>query len=331
MHACTAFFCLFLIPVTRLSAWGQSFRTVPRTTKRLTAIEAFLLLLVLAFLPATQAWAQTYPIIDTFSGSGELSSNWTNTTATAETYVAAAQVGGSAVPSVSGQQSLVTYTGAAFHNDQYAQVRFVTHSSAGGSTGPCVRMDAAGNGVCYLVDYGVIFLLIGGGGSHGIVSGCPIPASGEIVQLLVQGTTYTCTDVTTGVSASGTDETYWAGSPGMLLDQRNSIVYALAQFQADCLPSCSAFSGPSTLSLGSFPTTAVNPGFDNTATLYLPGGSTVDNGSTATYNVVSYSPWHSSLGSSSWVSYDPNTGLYGGVTPPDGDYFYTTTFTVGRM
>jgi hypothetical protein len=47
------------------------------------------------------------------------------------------------------------------------------------------------------------------------------------------GTTFTCTDITTGVHASGTDSTYSTGNPGMLLDQRNSPVYALAHFQAD--------------------------------------------------------------------------------------------------
>jgi hypothetical protein len=217
MHTCTAFFCLFCIPTTRSSARGHSLRSgfpeVLRLTKNVKVIEAFLLLLVLAFLPVTQVWARSYPIVDTFSGLGALSSNWTNTTGTIETYVAAAQVGGVAVPSASGQQSLVTYTGATFHNDQYAQVRFVTHSSVGGSTGPCVRMDVAGNGVCYLVDYGVIYLLIGRGGSNGIVSRCRIPASGDIVQFLVQETTYICTDVTTVVSASDTDGTYWASSP----------------------------------------------------------------------------------------------------------------------
>src|SRR6266436_4066771 len=111
MHACTAFFCLFRIPATRLSTWGQSFRTVPRTAKNLTAIEAFLLLLLLAFLPAKQASAQTYPVVDSFSGSGALSSNWTNTTATGLGQVPLARNSGAVGPSVSGQQGMAIYTG----------------------------------------------------------------------------------------------------------------------------------------------------------------------------------------------------------------------------
>jgi hypothetical protein len=172
-------------------------------------------------------------VTDSFSGSGALSSNWTNTTATAETYVPAAQVSNTAVPSVSGQHSLATYTGTTFAADQYAQAVFVTHSSAAGSTGPCVRMSTTGNGYCYLGDWGLIYLLTNGTGSNGILSGCPIPASGDTIQLSVIGTTFTCTDVTTGAHASATDSTYTTGNPGMLLDQRNSPVYALAHFQAD--------------------------------------------------------------------------------------------------
>ena len=91
MRACRAFFCLLCIPITRPSVWGKSLRTdfleLPRSAKNVKAIEAFVLLLVLAFLPTTLAWAQNYPVLDTFGGSGALSSNWTNTTATAETYV----------------------------------------------------------------------------------------------------------------------------------------------------------------------------------------------------------------------------------------------------
>jgi hypothetical protein len=172
-------------------------------------------------------------VTDDFSGSGALSSNWTNTAATAETYVPAAQVSATAVPSVSGQHSLATYTGTTFAADQYAQAVFVTHSSAAGSTGPCVRMSTTGNGYCYLGDSGLIYLLTNGTGSNGVLSGCPIPASGDTIQLSVVGTTFTCTDVTTGAHASGADSTYSTGNPGMLLDQRNSTVYALAHFQAD--------------------------------------------------------------------------------------------------
>ncbi len=331
MHACTPFFCLLCIPTTCSSTLGQSLRTdfleISRATKSLRTIEAFLLLLVLTFLPATRALAQTYPVADTFSGSGSLSSNWTDTTA--DTYVTTARVGGSAVPSVSGEQSLATYTGATFTADQYAQVVFVAHSSDAGNTGPCVRMTVSGNGVCYLADYGLIWLQIGGAGGYSITDGCPIPSSGDTIRIFVVGNAYTCMDITTGASASGTDGTYTSGSPAILVDQRNSTVYALALFQSDCLPSCNGPSGSSTISLGSFANTALNPGFDNTATSYSSVGSTINNGSTATYGISAGSLWHSPLGSSSWISGIWGSGPNGSNTPPNGDYIYTTTFTTG--
>ena len=112
---------------------------------------AFLLALA-CFLPAMTSWASaTYPAVDTFSGSGALSSNWTNTTSAGQGYVSLTQSAGTVAPSVLGQQGLAIYSGISFTNDQYAQAKFVTHSSAGGgSTGVCVRMNVAGSGVCYL-------------------------------------------------------------------------------------------------------------------------------------------------------------------------------------
>ncbi len=83
----------------------------------------------------------------------------------------------------------------------------------------------------------------------------------------------------------------------------------------------------STLTLGSFGTTAANPGFDNTSTSYLFAGSTVNTGSSDTYDISAGSQWHDALGSSSWVSFSPSTGPTGGMTAPLGDYIYSTTFS----
>jgi Abnormal spindle-like microcephaly-assoc'd, ASPM-SPD-2-Hydin len=225
----------------------------------------------------------TYPAVDTFSGSGALSANWTNTTSADQGYVSLAQSAGTVASSVSGQQGLATYTGMSFTNDQYAQAKFVAHSSAAGSTGVCVRMNAAGGGVCYLADWGLIYSLANGAGTYAIAGGCPVPASGDTIQLLVVGTIYTCADVTTGVSTSATDTTYSTGNPAILVDQRGSTVYALAQFQADCSPSCgggssSPASSPqltvsaTTLSFGSV---TVNTAATQTLTLTSTGTSPV--------------------------------------------------------
>jgi hypothetical protein len=87
---------------------------------------------------------------------------------------------------------------------------------------------------------------------------------------------------------------------------------------------CSA--GASTISLGSYATTAANSGFDNSATAFAFAASTVNTGSTATYNVDSGNVWHSALGQSSYVSFASGTGPTGTFAPPNGDYVYTSTF-----
>jgi Chitobiase/beta-hexosaminidase C-terminal domain len=206
------------------------------------------LLLTLILLLAIPAFSITYPVTDTFSGSGPLSSSWTGTTAANQGYVPLKQATGSVVPSVAGQQGLAIYTGGSFTNDQYSQVKFVSRGAGGSSTGPCVRANAAGDAVCYLADIGQIYLLLGGAGVGAIAGGCPNPAPGDVIELIVVGTTYTCSDLTTGISASGTNSVLTSGSPAILVDERTSTNYALAQFKADCTPTCNPGPPPDTIS-----------------------------------------------------------------------------------
>jgi hypothetical protein len=84
----------------------------------------------------------------------------------------------------------------------------------------------------------------------------------------------------------------------------------------------------STLSLGSYSTTASNPGFDNTATSYMPGSSTVNTGSATTYDISAGTVWHAPMGASSYVSYNAGTGAALSTVAPNGDYFYTSIFTL---
>ena len=81
-----------------------------------------------------------------------------------------------------------------------------------------------------------------------------------------------------------------------------------------------------TISLGSYATTASNPGFDNTATSYIPGSSTVDTGSTDTYDISAGGVWHAPTGGSSYVSFNAGTGANLTYIAPNGDYVYQTTF-----
>ncbi len=82
------------------------------------------------------------------------------------------------------------------------------------------------------------------------------------------------------------------------------------------------------LLLGSYATTAANPGFGNTATIYDPGDSTVNTGSTSTFDISSGSVWHAPTSTSSFISFNPSTGPTSNFVVPDGDYIYTSTFNL---
>ena len=80
-----------------------------------------------------------------------------------------------------------------------------------------------------------------------------------------------------------------------------------------------------TLNLASYGSTASAPsGVANTATLYYASSA---NSAAPTYNIGTGGVWTNPLGSSSWVSYDPNTSPGGSVVAPTGTYYYYTTFT----
>ena len=80
-----------------------------------------------------------------------------------------------------------------------------------------------------------------------------------------------------------------------------------------------------TLNLASYGSTATAPsGLSNTATLYYANSA---NSASPTYNIGTGGVWSNPLGSSSWVSYNPNTSPGGSVVAPSGTYYYYTTFT----
>ena len=83
-----------------------------------------------------------------------------------------------------------------------------------------------------------------------------------------------------------------------------------------------------TILLGSYGTGAANPGVINTAVLYSPTTSTVNTGSTITYDISPDAIWHAALPNSSYISFEPGTGPGGSLVAPNGDYFYTVAFTL---
>jgi hypothetical protein len=108
----------------------------------------------------------------------------------------------------------------------------------------------------------------------------------------------------------------------------------LKNFKEMVIASALAFGGllsahADSILLGSYATTATNPGVANTATTYDPLTSTVDTGSNATFDISAGSVWHAPIGSSSWVSFNAGTGPTSTVVAPNGTYVYNTTFDLG--
>ena len=80
--------------------------------------------------------------------------------------------------------------------------------------------------------------------------------------------------------------------------------------------------------LGSYGTNDLNPGVANTATIYDPLSSTVDNGSTNTFDISAGATWHAPIANSSYISFNPATGPTSGLIVPNGNYVYNTSFTI---
>src|SRR5882757_7138966 len=80
--------------------------------------------------------------------------------------------------------------------------------------------------------------------------------------------------------------------------------------------------------LGSYGTSDPNPGVANTAVIYDPLSSTVNSGSTNTFDISAGTVWHAALPNSSYVSFNAATGPTSSLVVPNGDYIYTTTFTL---
>jgi hypothetical protein len=80
--------------------------------------------------------------------------------------------------------------------------------------------------------------------------------------------------------------------------------------------------------LGSYGTSALNPGVANSSTTYDPTASTVNSGSDATFDISAGSVWHAPTGNSSYVSFNPATGPTSSLVVPNGSYVYNTTFAI---
>ncbi len=79
-----------------------------------------------------------------------------------------------------------------------------------------------------------------------------------------------------------------------------------------------------TILLASYGTSSPIPGVANTATTYDPLTSTVNSGSTNTFDISAGTTWHAPTANSSYVSFNAATGPTSSLVVPNGDYIYNT-------
>lgn len=102
-------------------------------------------------------------------------------------------------------------------------------------------------------------------------------------------------------------------------------LFSRSVLAAAALTLSTGLASATTLSLASYGSTATAPaGVANSATFYYADSS---HPASPTYNIGTGGVWSNPLGSSSWVSYDPNTSPGGSVVAPGGTYLYYTAFT----
>lgn len=187
--------------------------------------------------PACSGITGTYT--DCFTSAGVLTTPWTNSAGAGFTSATLTATGSSVIPTTVSQVGAAAYTGGTFSAAQSARTIFTSALASANSqaTGPCVRFDVTtGNGYCWLLGIGSVYVVTAGGGGSTPVTGCPAVTSGtetDVYELSVDsGFNFTCKDVTTSAQATGSDggSTYATGKAGLVIDQRNSAIVALAKW-----------------------------------------------------------------------------------------------------
>jgi hypothetical protein len=213
------------------------------------------ILIFLNFIFCTgYAVAQSYPVTDSFIGSGVLTAPWSQGTASQFTSTCSKSSTG-LITTATNSMCSIAYTGATFTANQYAQVTMTsTYLGVANNTGPCVRCTAAGNGYVWLPADGFVAVYVNGTYSGSVIGSTPSVSPGDTIKLSVSGSTVAATNITTGMSTSGTDTQLTTGSPGFWLDETGgggNTNTTPTNFQGDCFPStCGALALP-TFSPGS--------------------------------------------------------------------------------
>lgn len=203
----------------------------------MTSIKAIALFMLMCL---GTAFSQTYPVTDNFSTAGALSSNWTQATPTPSGFVPVVSNGSAAVSSSGSGKGLAIYTGAGFNyfgaTDEKVDALGYGDWTNSSGYGVCVRMSAAGTGMCYIPILKQIFIVTAGSIGAALPGGYCNNAVGTDVpiEISVAGQTYTCTAGGQSVSFTDTNNTFTSGQPAILIDQSVSPNYVIKGFSANC-------------------------------------------------------------------------------------------------
>jgi hypothetical protein len=159
------------------------------------------------------------PFSDSLSGTGALGPCYT--IATASGYGTLSRLSGAVVPAANGK-GIAILAGATFSATQSSQIVIAADVADGGATGPIVRGDLSGNGYLWLVSLNEVIVLNTGAGGSTVINTCPNVAIGNTVKLSASGSTITCLNVTSALSAAGTDSTFASGKAGFFVDQTSA-------------------------------------------------------------------------------------------------------------
>ena len=165
---------------------------------------------------------------DNFTTTGALSGSWTVVTASGYNSVNQGSGYAQTNPPASGDKGWAIYNAGPSSGNECIQATVNYGASQLGASGLSLRTDSSGDGYLWIEQYNEVLRVAGGTGVGSITmtTPCPNTTAGDVRQFsyIASTHTFTCTNVTTATSGSGTDSTLTTGSIGMLIDQSSAVV-----------------------------------------------------------------------------------------------------------
>ena len=178
----------------------------------LNAVLLFLLAQIGPVFPGPgtpHATGDTVTFLDSFSGSGALSGNWSVVSAATPYGGTIVQASGVAQNSASYKNVTEIVTGISFPRNQFAQNTVVTRTN--GQTWLCILMDTSGNGYCA---YGAS-IWKATAGTLANLGGSGAPAAGDAWELASDSAGHLVTYKNGAQQSTVTDTTWTSGYPGI--------------------------------------------------------------------------------------------------------------------